>query len=469
MHGQYLFDDAQLIETNPALAAVGNFPETLAFSLKPTKPVSNWLLAGAYLAGGGRVEAQRILSIGVHSFAASLIFWWLAPLVSWQMAGLAALWFGWLPLHAEALSVAWFRMDVAGTAFALLAVCLASRGRWLWSFVFVGLSALSKEVFVILAPAAVFAATGRKSALSWALPWGVLVGLLLILAPSTEYTYEGVLGFGVLGLKQIALAPAATGEWAMKTLTGLGLTTTSLADRSASGEPLVPWMVLGVAVWAALGAAAFRRGREAPWAAATLAGLLLYAAIPNLNLGAERYGYFPAACFAIALAFAFATLPPRARALAGLYCLVLLVPLAKRVGELDTRFSHYAHEARRHPMVPESWSNAAVAALELPGVQFLPLAEGFLKEAKALGPDRPRVWLAEFAYLYRVGDTERYSELWERRGPAFASNPVLSGGLEFQLGLLQAASGRCTDARKSFQSAEQRNRRLTAHPRPMCG
>lgn len=469
-HGQYLFDDAQLVETNPSLAAVSGAAQAFSFSLKPSKPVSNVILALGHWLGGGRVEAQRILSLSLHALTAGLFFWVLASKVPLGVAGLCAVWFAWLPLHAEALSVAWFRMDVLGTGFAFLAAAFALSSWWWPAFFAVGAASLSKEVFVVLAPLAVVAATGRKRAFWLGVPWAAVVAILLLRDAGSSHSYKGVLGF-VMGWRQVFLAPMASAEWLVKTLSGQGLTTTSLLERWVSA-PSATWALglglLGAAFWTALFFLFRRRSPAAPWAGAALGGLLLYAAIPNLNLGAERYGYFPAACFAAIVACSIGA-RRRLPLFLGLHALVLLLPLWVRLSELETRVSHYAAEARHHPEVGTSWSNAAVALLELPDDAFLDDAKEFLERAHRLAPENSRVWLAEFAYRFRRGDADAYAELWREQRHRFDFDARISAGLEFQLGLLQAGQGRCEAASELFHSAVRRDAHLGQYPRPFCG
>ncbi len=470
-HGQYLFDDLQLVEHNPALAAVGSSADAFLFSLKPSKPVSNVALALGQVAGGGRVEGQRWLSLTLHALTAALLFWWLSARVSFFTAVLGALWFAWLPLHAEALSVAWFRMDVLGTCFTLLAVILASTSRWLLAFLAVGAAALSKEVFVGLAPALVFAATGRKRALTYAIPWAIVVAFLLLSDRGSAFSYDGVLGFSVLGTKQLFLAPIAWAEWAVKTFSGLGLTTTSLLDRWVAAPNFV-WavtMVLtGLALGGGLWVAARRKSLAAPWFAVVLFSLVLYASIPNLNLGAERYGYFPAACLAVALALSVAVLPKGFPWLLAAHALVLLFPLQRRLSELESRVAHASAEVKHHAEVGLNWSNLALTYLDL-GPQFHEDGEAFLAQAHLRLPDSPRVWLTEFAYRFQKGDAESYAELWRNEGHRFASDPKVAASLEYQLGLLMARRGDCEAARARFRSAERRDAHLGRYPKPFCG
>ncbi len=471
-HGQFLFDDLQLIETNPALAAVTSLTDALTFSLKPSKPVANTVLALAHWWGRGRIEGQRALSLGLHGAVAALLFWLLLGPVPPLVAGLGALWFAWAPLHAEALAIAWFRMDVLGTVFALLAAVLAQRGRWVAAFLAVGAAALSKEVFVLLAPVAVVAATGRRRALWFALPWGLVVLGLLYWDSTSAYSYRGVIGFAAVGARQLFLAPLASAEWAAKIFSGFGLTTTSLLDRWQSA-PSVMWALsmgcLGLGLWLGLWLLARSRQVGRGWAAAALFSLLLYAVIPNLNLGAERYGYFSAACLAAVLAFSVTTTTRKVFPfLLGLHDVFLLFPMQVRIGDLETRLAHYFAELRHHPEVGTNWSNAAMALVELPGDSYLQ-AEPLLARAKQLAGQNPRVSLAEFAYLFRKGDGSAYAELWRQRGEQFSSNARISAGLEFQLGILQARQGSCQAARLNFQSAEQRDASLSLHSRPFCG
>ena len=200
---------------------------------------------------------------------------------------------------------------------------------------------------------------------------------------------------------------------------------------------------------------------------AALAGLLLYAVIPNLNVGAERYGYFSAACLCLGLAL---VLKPSKAVVAAVvvHSFFLLLPLSNRLADLETRVSLAHAEVRDHPEVGTNWSNAALALLELGG-SFVDEAEPLLERALSLSPEHPRVWLAEFAYRFRKGDADQYARLWRDEGDRFLNSPRLSAGLEFQLGLLRARQGQCQEASARFDSASRRDTRLAAYRRPMCG
>lgn len=472
LRGQYLYDDISLVETNARLKEVRRLADVPRFVLKPSKPVSNVLLALGQWLGGGKVGAQRALSLAIHAASAVFLYLILAEALPPFGALIASVAFAWLPLHAESLAIAWFRMDAAATCLALAAAWLGRKQKWGPALFLCLMSALTKETFVLLAPIALWASTGHRRALAVAVPAAILVGVLLPLDAVSDYPYGGVVGAGVARPPWLGLI--AAGEWFVKAATGLWLSKTPLFDRwSTAGFGPAAWALagLGGAGTALLLSSIKRPEEEARWAAAAGSALLLYGVIPNVNVGAERYGYFPAAAAVIALArFLNARLHRRGAAAgaAVLYALALLVPVHRRVAELETRFSLAAAEAGAHPEVAVNWSDVALAALELPGDAFLPAAKGYLDEALKLDPIHPRVRLAQFQWLFRTKDIVGYRALlaeWESR---FSAEPRTSAGLRFQLGVLEAEAAQCEQAEESFSEAARRDRRLASAPRPAC-
>lgn len=440
LHGQFLFDDIGMILANPRLQRVHSLIDCFRFVFVPAKPVSNLLLALGQWAGDGGVFSQRALSLAAHGLAVALLVVNLRLLFRrsagpWgEGSALAAgALFAVLPVHGETLAVAIFRQEILASLFTLAALALFQRaalaeGRrrrlaLAGAGLFLGLAALSKEAYALIAPITLLsflrAGEARRPRplaafiLVLALVWGSLV-LLLCCLPPTEYAYRGVVGWGVLSAPEhLRLAARSWAEGLPAVLAGRGLTFVPPRGRFGIGAG---WGAVGVTIslltlGAAIGESARRGGAWRAWGLSAGSAVLLYLAIPNLNLGSQHYWYFPSMGIVSLLVmgterlFARTVRRPRAwAALAlGAYALCLVAVAGQRQVPLRSRLSLALAELRAHPETAGNWHAVAGALLESPDPDAAAKAEPFLFRAKQMLPGDARVSILEKLYRERRG------------------------------------------------------------------
>lgn len=493
LHGEYLFDDIQVIESNAALKAVASFWDCFTFVLKPSKPVTNfWLAIGQWL-GGGAPFMQRLLSVLFHLGAVWLVYLNLVFLrlragqvLPSRFPFWVALLFAVAPIHTETLGVGLFRMEILGTFFTLTA-CLAlqvlftrqlSKGRkFAWFtvlFLSMGLGPLSKEVFLLVLPAALLAVAwvpgDRK--LTWKVPvalgmvqgfWAMLLLVLLRRDPQSDFPYQDVVGFGHLdGVTQVRLAASALLELLYKILTGHGLTILRLRDRNGVGQHLGQEGAALVLVAAALVIVwLYRRGGLTRlFALWTGVGLGVYLVIPNINIGSEHYAYFPSigvfALVVLGLWRLLAHSSRRSQSVTGLlvvaYAVALGLGLGARLRHMDSRLAFYLSEAEKHPENAGVWTDVAMAFMEK-RPSHAEEARPFLERAKRLNPDHPNTHTAEFLMNFHAGNVSEAERLLKDIERVFSSKPKYVGSFYFHVGLLKERAGLKGEAARAYLKA----------------
>lgn len=455
LKGQFLFDDYQVIFTNAELWKVKNFHDCFSFTLKPSKPVTNFFIAlGKILSEG--VAGHRMLSILFHTgvvlqlyFLARLAVCKFGLQLSQHFSFWVALLFALAPIHSESVVVALFRMDVLGTFFTLAALLIGQSIlhspnvlRYLYLAICIGLAQLSKEVFAVITPAVVILfhciRPWRTKLFTWIcltqVFWSVILYQRLKLDAVSQYPYGDVIGWKVLSINtQTKLAARAVLEGFYKVFTGHGLTVIRIADREGIGSSLsillsVVLLIGCVAcvVWL------WRKGAFVRfWTGMAAAGIGIYLVIPNINIGSEHYWYFPASALFALLVYGLHQLYRRVFpnwekmlwvTLMG-YSICFAVLLEKRVGQMKTRLDFYLSELYTHPESVVPWNNVAVAIMESGHPQRFELAAPYLQKAKEIAPNYPNVRVTDFLFQANSGDKARADQSLRNLEKLFEGDP----------------------------------------------
>jgi len=482
--GVYLFDDIQLIENNYTLKTVRRLADVFTFVLKPSKPVSNFVLAWGEYWGHGMVPHQRLLSMALHAAVVLLFYFLLHALRRRLPARLprrfpfwVALLFAVTPLHSEAIGIAWFRMDMLGAFFTLLGMLATLHltekrpaGWYALLFLSLGLGTFSKETFAVVLPLAVLSVGwvtpgfGRRQVVAVALMqcfWGGILYWLLTKDATSQFPYDDVIGWGILELPlQIRLAASSLIEGIYKTLSGHGLTIVRLQERFAVGIGLgVPGAVAILVLWVSVLVWLIFKGGFLRVLGALLAiSETIYLVIPNLNIGSEHYWYLPAAPLLALVMYGvwraasrFTDRPARVMTFAvALYAVALGMGTESRVLRMMSREKFYRGEWQRHPESVGTWSDMAVVLMEK---KKFDEAQGFLTRAKAMDPTHPNVLISEFLLAFHRGDLKGARETFAAIHDNFKARPHLLGLFYFHLGMLEEKAKSPAAAARSYLKA----------------
>ncbi len=481
----HLWDDIQLIENNYNLKAVRKFSDIFHFVLKPSKPVSNFFLAWGQWWGHGMVGQHRILSLLLHAAVVFLLYANLHAFrrrltsdIPRQFPFWVALLFALAPIHTEAIGVTWFRMDILGALFTLSGMLSVqkigtSRHRLFWFsclFLSLGLATFSKETFAFTMPVAVLITGWVTGSLKWrgALAIGVAqtfwVGLLLCLLTldaQSEFPYDDVIGLNILEVPlHLRLAASALFEGIYKTLSGHGLTIVRLQERVGLG---IHWGVQGAAAFISLwigvlGWLYYCGGFLRVWGVILGASSGIYLAIPNMNIGSERYWYFPAASLFTLLIYGiwcavarFSRRPVRILSVIVLfYAVALGMGLESRVSRMFSRERFYRGEWKRHPEAVATWSDMATVLTEQAKYDE---AEKFIKHAKEMDATHPNVLMAEFLLDYHRKNLKAARVTFARIQSEFKHKPQLMGLFHFHIGILEEKQESPAAAARSYLKA----------------
>ncbi len=459
--GNYLYDDIQVIESNRHLKAVKNFKDIFHFQLKPSKPVTNFLIATGHWIGKGSIVPHRILSLLFHLGCVMLLYLILqcTPAAFWT-----ALLYGLLPIHSEAFGVILFRMEIVATFFCLLAVWSLYQKSALWSgvtFITTILSALSKESFAIITPITLICFIWltsmsnrvRKTGVVGfsGLVFSILIIALLQLDSKSDFPYQDVIGIHLIDpIAQVKWAASSLVEGLYKVVTGQMLSIHRLKDRphwafsfGMSFALLIPFFIFP---W---------KYRAHPWVLATWAAIAFYLFLPNLNVGSEHYWYFPSIGVVMGivfLAFKFFKKSHYATLLLTVYIFSLSTGLYARLRIMGSKIEFYAREAELYPTVPSTWSDLAIAVMEK-GPEHLKLAAPLLEKAYQIAPDHPNVISARFLYFFYNQDLQEMRKIFAQVEERFAYRPIFMGRFHYHMGVVEAAKGDKQTARIHFQKA----------------
>lgn len=338
----FVFDEQLLITNNPAAHDPTRLGVIFGQKFWPGpaagiyyRPLVILSYAAAYALAGDAPWLHHLFSVLFHSVCSVLVYLLFLRLIARkETAGLSALLFAALPIHAE--SVAWIpgRTDVLATLFLAAAwLCLfrarekqgGRRRTWLAAVLAAYLAALmSKEVAVVflgLAAAFDFLQEGpraRRHLLEYVLLAGVTLAFLafrghVLAGPGPEPAPPALAG---LGLGQKVSAVILVFACALKEIYLPGAWTIDYAyAKTILAAP--PGLALAALVFlAALGIAAVRRRQTEPLFRFCAVGFLLSmlpvsSLVPFPTLFAERFLYLPSLFGAMALGLALARRPPR--------------------------------------------------------------------------------------------------------------------------------------------------------------
>jgi hypothetical protein len=453
MRGEFLYDDVELVLGNKQLAAVDSLIGVASYSLKPSRPVSDFFMALGEWFTPRRSFGQRAISIVAHALAGFFLLLnllllcrkfdkRLPPFLCFMTAFIFVV----SPIQSEAILITQFRMEILGGLFSLIALWAfqqrfydeEERGVF-WKvllFLSLGAAALSKEPYVFIAPALIvftsfFYGRARRTAVEILILqcfWGWILYTRLQLEPSSVRPYRDLLGYSIITPQQhFILAAHALIEGIGKVFSGHHLTIVPLRERldfvRASGTikntlPLVFFLAFLIGL-----------ARKSGWprfAAGFLAiSSLLYLIIPNINIGSEHYWYLGVA----AVWFTFLSIvwvmhnysmdhPIRGFAvfsiiLAGL----LIINLERRVKHMGTRMDFYYVELKAHPQIASRWVDMAATFMDSPKMDVVELANNFLAQARELDPNNPLLVSNEYFYAVIMKDRQsafkKYQDLMQ--------------------------------------------------------
>jgi len=483
--GVYLFDDIQLIENNYTLKGVRNLSDVFTFVLKPSKPVSNFVLALGQWWGRGSPFHHRLLTLLIHAAAVLLLYAnlyllrrRLRPALPRRFAFWVAFLFALTPVHTEAVGVTWFRMDMLGALFTLSGMWAAqqigfSRRKGFWYgvlFFSLGLGTLSKEIFAVVLPVCVLAVGWVTRGFGWrqALAvvgmqsiWAGLLGWLLTKDAKSEYPYDEVVGWGIIELPlQIRLSASAFIEGLYKTFSGHGLTIVRLQERFGVGIGLGVEGALAFFALVALllGWLVYRGGFLRAWAIIFAASAGIYVVIPNLNIGSEHYWYLSSAAAFVLLVYGlfrvvsrFSLRPASFVALGVLvYGIALGMGLESRVARMISRERFYRSEWKAHPEAVGTWSDMATVLMEAGKLEE---SRKFLDQAKKMDPTHPNVLIGEFLHAFHSKDLKKSREAFTRIQEGFKGRPHMMALFHFHLGMLEEKQVSPAAAARSYLKA----------------
>ena len=500
LKGQFLYDDFIVILLNRNLHKIHAFSECFSFVLKPSKPVTNYLIALGQWFGSGRIFTHRAISIAVHMSVTLLLFENLRLLIRRLDLNVPPALPFWIsfdfrapPDPQRAAGDCSFPNGYAGAMFSLLALWSLQRllgeemkwGQSTWRlvlllgllFVSMGLAQLSKEVFAATLPLTLAAFTLVRPRSGWRrgllpavfvmeLVWAIVLVSLLRLDSRSEFPYREVIGYGVQSpATQIPLAARALMEGAAKAVTGHGLTILPVRVRQGLGAGMGLGMALAfLATGVGLVGLLWRAGGWwRAWGTTAGAGIFIYLLIPNLNIGSEHYWYFPlmglVSLGGLALWRFFERSVRAPQLWMGLtvvvYAAALALGLEARLKVLHSRMDLYLSEVTAHPESAPAWSAVITTILEKPGPESARLARPFVEQAKRIAPDDPTVLTAEFTYLLSARDRYEAERTLRRIELLFPGRPKTIADYEFHLGLLIESLGDCAGASAAYARAGQ--------------
>lgn len=440
--GEFIYDDRTYIANNGELRGIRSLKECLSFEIEPSRPVSNFLFASAYLVSQGGVSGMRGISLGLHAAVTILLYLNLILFCRRQSMVLPAffplciaLLFAVLPVHFEVLLVAKFQSELWAVLFMLVSNFIFQRFsnrnlsgnqavfRGVAGGGFLAAAILSKEVFIVIAPVFIlsthFSGSHESGNRSLFRILSVVVGLcaagilVLQLHPvqpgSSDKSYAQHVGMDVLSLSEHRiLAARALIEALMKITTGQALTMVRLKTRFGPGDFLTPAASVFVLLFAASIILSFirRRGWVAAWSLNFGVSLFVYLLIPNINLGSNRYLYFTSACAICLIVYmgwrCLIRFKLSEKAMWGLFIFYALFLCSELRGQILLHrwiVSHYFTELNLHPEVPLYWAAYTENVMARTGnIDHIWLS---IQVARRAFPDIPYFAIAELEYYLR--------------------------------------------------------------------
>jgi hypothetical protein len=493
LRGEFLFDDIEFIQMNSQLKEVKSLLDCFHFQMQPTRPVSNFFMGFGQLLGDGSVAGHRILSILIHALVCLLLFtnlnllmprcWPSAPKTfSFWCTALFAI----HPLTTESILIGQFRSEMLAVLFSLATLALIqliqqnptiriSRKVAIFACVFAcsGLAVLSKEVFAASLPIlcvllAISRPSHRESLLFFSVFNGLFWGLILFILSkndATSYSPHSVaVGTGILepGL-HLRLAASALIDGAHKALLGSNLATYPTLLNRFDFESHIGNLGSCVALCTgALFFLFFARWRD--WtrtiSVVLLIAVSIYLLIPNTNMGAEHYWYFPLGPWIALLvgmsweALAkFSNQPAKTWRMVMLaYSLTLGTGLALRLSDLKDRIS-YSYDL--HYRFPKSASvYAELASLWMVQGNF-EAAHTYLNKGLKLNPHNFDLLANQFIYFYNTGRRQSAEESIQKLRPFLSKQPRTLARYYGGLAVLDFQERDCRAAAGTFSIALQ--------------
>lgn len=416
---QFVHDDLSMIRFNIDMLQIQSLSDCFQFVLQQTKPVTNIILALTNWFFGFGVWGQHLVSYLLH--LAVVMVWYLVidrfarrENLSPLMAPLSAVLFALAPVHSETLGIAQFRGEILATLFTLIAWYIAPLSITKQSPLFLGLTlfcvtlaALSKEIFFFIAIFTVswewhrlrdLEASARIRKFNSFFALSMLVGFLWVvlyrlyqLDKDGAYSYSGNVAFQYDSKKiWFTFFARALWEGMYKILTGDGLTTVRLSNRTGLGSNLTVFshILLIVGMLFIMTRAFIKSPRSRGLILLLVLGSGFYLVIPNANVGSEHYWYFAAApAFALLVMFLLHHIKTQRLfvLLTTSYALFLFVSLQSRLLDYRTRKEFARAELMTHPESWWTWVNWTLAQAE--EGKSPAIIDNLFAKASALGGD----------------------------------------------------------------------------------
>lgn len=453
--GEYLFDDKAFLNQNPAYQKLSTLRQSLAFCAKPGRPVSNVLIGFAHWLDPNSTKGQRLISILNHTAVVLLLYLYLfllrrkTSVLPPMGCFVIALLFSIHPASSEAVAIAFFRGRLTGTFFTLLSLIVAhglmekgAARKWkifygTLIFIFLGGATLSNEEFGLFAPLALFLCSFFYSEnrdfstlkrikyfvflILCQTIWGIVLWNLLKKDSLSITPYQvGAKSFDYYPYGfQLLMAGKAILDGLPKILSGHRLsimpgwvrkTPEQTLDEFGTFLLFIEWGLLGYFIFRA------KRGIQI-WGAWFFVALSFYFFLPNINIGAERYLYFPFIGIFCGLAqFIWASLkkyfPQSAKTSAFFLVLTLFgfweYQLQVRLRSYNNSLQLWGWEAEHEPELLFGWDNLRVTLLTQ---RWTPNELMEIKHLFDLPSEHPATYhVTEWVFFEHLKDKKRAGE-----------------------------------------------------------